>query len=92
MCQFGSTPGLITLTLKRVYITPMFSGISKEEIPVEDISGVKKIGLLKGLRISWMKTEEGQSKEEEFKFSWVANRDDLFARLVGLGKQRWKSV
>ncbi|KAH6917395.1 hypothetical protein BKA70DRAFT_1487177 [Coprinopsis sp. MPI-PUGE-AT-0042] len=92
MCQFGSTPGLITLTLKRLFVTPMFSGSSKEEIPVDDISGVKKIGLLKGLRISWQKTEEGHSKEEEFKFSWVANRDDLFARLVGLGKQRWKSV
>ncbi|EAU93099.2 hypothetical protein CC1G_11294 [Coprinopsis cinerea okayama7 len=90
-CHYGATtPGLITLTPRRLYFTSLFSDSTKKEIAVDDISGVKKAGLLKGLHIT--AHSAGAITEEEVKFSYVANRDDLFARLVGLGKQRWKSI
>lgn len=88
MGQLGSSPGLITLTSKRLYFTSPFSESIKREIDLDKISGVRKSGVLKGLQISY---HDG-TEHCELKFSWINSRDELFTRLVGLGNRRWRSV
>ncbi|TFK30431.1 hypothetical protein FA15DRAFT_662382 [Coprinopsis marcescibilis] len=88
MGQLGSSPGLITLTSKRLYFTSPFSESVKREIDLDKISGVRKSGVLKGLQISYYDGTE----HCELRFTWINNRDELFARLVGLGNRRWRSV
>ncbi|KAG1757589.1 hypothetical protein EDB19DRAFT_1901101 [Suillus lakei] len=87
-----SAPGLITLTATTVYFTALASQQAKLIIPRENLCGVKKTGLMKGLLISWVEDEEGRGKEIEEKFHWVGNRDELFARLLGPDGARWMRI
>ncbi|KAG1825922.1 uncharacterized protein BJ212DRAFT_1443943 [Suillus subaureus] len=84
-----SAPGLITLTATTVYFTTLASQQAKLIIPRENLCGVKKTGLMKGLLISWVDDEDGQIEE---KFHWVGNRDELFARLLGPDSARWMRI
>ncbi|KAL4267152.1 GRAM domain-containing protein 4 [Pleurotus pulmonarius] len=86
-----STPGLITITLSNVCFTPLLSAYATKTIPIESIRSVKKSGMLKGLAVSWVDTQEEDAPQEE-KFRWVGGRDELFARLLGLAskEQRWR--
>lgn len=87
-----SAPGLITLTVTTVYFTTLVSQQAKIIIPRENLRGVKKTGLMKGLLISWVDGQEGNEKEIEEKFHWVGNRDELFARLLGPDGARWMRI
>lgn len=87
-----SAPGLITLTATTVYFTTLASQQAKLIIPRENLCGVKKTGLMKGLLISWVDGEEGHGKDIEEKFHWVGNRDELFARLLGPDGARWMRI
>lgn len=87
-----SAPGIITLTVTTVYFTTLVSQQAKIIIPRENLCGVKKTGLMKGLLISWVDGEEGNEKEIEEKFHWVGNRDELFARLLGPDGARWMRI
>jgi hypothetical protein len=87
-----SAPGLITLTATTVYFTALTSQQAKLIIPRENLCGVKKAGMIKGLLISWVDGEEGHGKEIEEKFHWVGNRDELFARLLGPDGARWMRI
>lgn len=87
-----SAPGLITLTATTVYFTALASQQAKLIIPRENLCGVKKTGLIKGLLVSWVDGEEGHGKETEEKFHWVGNRDELFARLLGPDSARWMRI
>ncbi|KAG5647975.1 hypothetical protein DXG03_007009 [Asterophora parasitica] len=62
-------------------------------VPLKTIRGIKKAGLLKGLHLHFVTNsgalKDGESGEREEKFSLVGSRDDLFARLVGLGGSEW---
>lgn len=84
-----SAPGLITLTATTVYFTTLASQQAKLIIPRENLCGVKKTGLMKGLLMAWVDDEEGQIEE---KFHWVGNRDELFARLLGPDGARWMRI
>jgi len=62
---------------------------AKLVIPLSAVKGVKKAGMLKGLLLRWTNpTDESQEQKEE-KFHLVGNRDELFARLVGIEGGRW---
>jgi hypothetical protein len=62
-------------------------------IQLNDIRGVKKAGLLKGLYIRSVETPDGgERREREDKYLWVGARDELFARLVGSEGRRWLKV
>lgn len=50
------------------------------------LQGVKKAGLMKGLTLKW-RTDDDRDKEEIFR--WVANREEMFARLIGLEGKQW---
>lgn len=87
-----SAPGLITLTATTVYFTALASQQAKLIVPRENLCGVKKTGLMKGLLISWVDGEGEHGKEIEEKFYWVGNRDELFARLLGPDGARWMRI
>ncbi|KAG0708846.1 hypothetical protein DFH29DRAFT_1035823 [Suillus ampliporus] len=87
-----SAPGLITLTATAMYFTTLASQQAKLIILRENLCGVKKAGLMKGLLITWVEDEEGRGREIEEKFHWVGNRDDLFARLLGPDGARWMRI
>ena len=55
-------------------------------IDLKALTGVKRSGLTKGLKVRW--TTQDNTEHEE-KFFWVVGRDDLFARLVGSQSGRW---
>ncbi|OJA21507.1 hypothetical protein AZE42_05107 [Rhizopogon vesiculosus] len=87
-----SAPGLITLTATTLYFTALTSQQAKLIIPCENLCGVKKTGLMKGLLITWIDGEKGRGREMEEKFNWVGNRDELFARLLGPDGARWMRI
>ncbi|KAJ2920204.1 hypothetical protein MD484_g235, partial [Candolleomyces efflorescens] len=58
--QHRSSPGLITLTMKRLIFTPFLSSQSKVEIDVDRITGVKKNGVLKGLHLCSLISEPAE--------------------------------
>ncbi|KAF8168110.1 hypothetical protein B0H34DRAFT_46392 [Crassisporium funariophilum] len=91
-CQHSSAPGLITLMHSTMYFTPLMWQNAKISIPLSDVKGVKKAGMLKGLHIRWNDTSEGNKDSKEEKFLWVGERDELFARLVGSDGRRWMQV
>lgn len=64
---------------------------AKFVIPLSAVKGVKKVGMLKGLHLRWANPVENEDPREE-KFHWVGNRDELFARLVGIEGHRWMKV
>lgn len=70
------------------------STTAKFVIPLADLRGARKTGLLKGLCIRWMMTDpqSGEKFEQEEKFKWVGGRDELFARLIGPDGRRWMTV
>lgn len=81
---------MITLTASELIFTPLHSTKSKMAIPVTDITGLKKPGLMKGINVRWKEVgESGLGEERDARFVWVGDRDELFARLVGLGGQQW---
>lgn len=91
--QHTSAPGLITLTPITLFFTPLMSTTAKITIPLSDLRGVKKTGLLKGLSLRWTETLADESVfEKEEKFIWVGDRDELFARLIGPDGRRWLKV
>ncbi|RDB28719.1 hypothetical protein Hypma_015536 [Hypsizygus marmoreus] len=90
--QHTSSPGLITVTDTALFFTPLMSLEPKFVLPLSDIRGVKKVGLLKGLQICIVQTVEGVKQEKEEKFLWVGGRDELFARLMGADGRRWMKV
>ncbi|KAH8835246.1 hypothetical protein DL96DRAFT_1573471 [Flagelloscypha sp. PMI_526] len=82
----SSSPGLLTITPTSISFTQIMQWSPKFTIPVNDLRAVKKTGLLKGLSILWHDRNTGEDREEKFKL--VANRDELFARLVGSNESR----
>ncbi|KAF9270205.1 hypothetical protein L218DRAFT_20081 [Marasmius fiardii PR-910] len=88
-CQHANGPGLITLSPAMFYFTPLMAPRPTVAFPLTYLKGVMKSGLLKGLTLRWIDTsDEGNDREEIFK--WVGGRDELFARLIGLGAGKWK--
>ena len=83
-------PGLISLTNTNILFTPLLSLDPKVVIPLNDLRGVKKAGVIKGLIVRWIgHTAPDVKIEKEEKFLWVGNRDELFARLLGTDARRW---
>jgi hypothetical protein len=83
-------PGLITLTATTLLFKPLVSSNAKVVIPLINLRGVKKAGVIKGLSLRWVESVDGQGKVEKTeKFVWVGGRDELFARLLGVDGQRW---
>jgi len=87
--QHGKTPGVITVSTKKFYFTPLLSG-QKLEIPVEEIVGIKK-AMPKGISIRVKDASQGDGERRE-KFVLVYERDELFGRLVGMGGKKWTRV
>ena len=52
------------------------------------LHGVRKTNWTKGLSFSWSKDNADEEQEEEV-FRLIENRDELFARLIGLEGKRW---
>ncbi|KAF9453830.1 hypothetical protein P691DRAFT_693994 [Macrolepiota fuliginosa MF-IS2] len=81
--QHSSSPGLITFTPTTLYFTPLTSLNARLSISMQDITGVKKTGVLKGLDIRWIEVDAAGRKTEKLdKFAWVKSRDELFARVI----------
>jgi len=81
--QHSSSPGLITFTPTTLYFTPLASLNAQLSISIQDITGVKKAGVLKGLDIRWIEVDTTGHKAEKLdKFVWVKSRDELFARVI----------
>jgi hypothetical protein len=61
---------------------------------LQDIKGVKKIGVLKGLEIIWADAGIGGHKiDKSEKFRWINNRDELFARVISANNHmKWMNV
>ncbi|KAF9526494.1 hypothetical protein CPB83DRAFT_896154 [Crepidotus variabilis] len=91
-CQHTSSPGLITLTSRALFFTPLLSQNAKAMIPLTAVKGVKKTGLFKGINIRWNDPVEPSKEQREDKFHWVGNRDELFARLIAAEGIRWQKV
>ncbi|KIO08290.1 hypothetical protein M404DRAFT_997219 [Pisolithus tinctorius Marx 270] len=88
--QHTSALGLITLTSTTIYFTSLTAMQAKLVVPYSQLRSVKKTGLMKGLAIAWVPTDqdtEGVVREE--RFHWVGDRDELFARLLGRDGGRW---
>lgn len=92
--QHSTGPGLITLTPMTFYFSPMTSSRSRLTISLQDITGVKKAGVLKGLEIVWSApTMDGHKYQKAERFKWVNNRDELFARVIGANSSmKWTNV
>lgn len=84
LCQYGSSPGILTLSPSRLKFIPVGRSDSVIVYELADIRSVKKIGLLGGLALRY----ENNGSEQEAKFSWVTKRDEVFSRLVGWGSRR----
>ncbi|PPQ63794.1 hypothetical protein CVT24_004336 [Panaeolus cyanescens] len=91
-CQHSSSPGLITLSPKTLFFTPLTSQVPTLVINLETVKGIKKQGALKGLQIRWRDESDGQASTKEDKFVWIGSRDDLFARLVGVEGRKWVTI
>lgn len=88
--QRGKGPGLITLTASTLYFTPITSSKPEFTIHLDNILGVKKSGVAKGLKIRWAEIgPNGLQEEQKERFLFVGDRDDLFARLVGRDATKW---
>ena len=71
-----------------MFFTPLLRQDAKIIIALTAIRGVKKVGMLKGLQVRW----NDVSGDKEDRFLWIGERDDLFARLVGLEGRRWIQI
>jgi len=92
--QHSTGPGLITLTPTAFYFSPIASSRSRLTISLQDVTGVKKTGVLKGLEIVWSApTVDGYKYEKAEKFKWINNRDELFARVISANtSMKWTNV
>lgn len=92
--QHSSAPGLITLTPTTFYFSPVTSTRSRLTISLQDIKGVKKAGVLKGLEITWSAPNMDSHKIDKLeKFRWINNRDELFARMISANSgMKWIKV
>ncbi|KAJ4486111.1 hypothetical protein J3R30DRAFT_3444125 [Lentinula aciculospora] len=88
-CQHTSSPGLLTLSQHMLFFNPIASTKTKLAIPLTDIRGAKKTGLLKGLSVKWIDSSNDENKHREEVFPWVGGRDEIFARLIGTDVKRW---
>lgn len=76
-----------------LYFTPITSSSPDVTIKLEDVLGVKKSNVTKGLKVRWAETTpSGIMETNEERFLWVGGRDELFARLVGWNSKRWMKV
>ncbi|KAJ3969451.1 hypothetical protein EV361DRAFT_920776 [Lentinula raphanica] len=91
-CQHTSSPGLLTLSRDMLFFNPIASSKTRFAIPLTDIRGVKKTGLLKGLTVKWVESTDNETKLHEEVFPWVGGRDEIFARLIGTDVKRWMKV
>lgn len=88
--QRGKSPGLITLVATTLYFTPITSSKPELTIGLDNILGVKKSGVTRGLKIRWAEIgPNGLQENQEERFLFVGERDDLFARLVGWNSTKW---
>jgi hypothetical protein len=71
-----------------MFFTPLLRHDAKIIIDLTAMKGVKKVGMLKGLKVRW----NDESGDKEDKFLWIGERDDLFARLVGLDGRQWVQI
>lgn len=86
-------PGLITLTDTQLVFTPLTSSAATTTVDLKSLIGVKRSSLAKGLRIRWSETQpNGIDEEKEEKFLCVSQRDELFAKLIGVQGRRWLAV
>ena len=92
--QYNASPGLLTITPRKLLFTPLTSPRPKLQFPLDSICLLKKAGAMKGLHIQWRDHDSGESEAEIHveKFLWVGGRDEVFARLVGWGGRRWLKV
>ena len=73
--QRGKSPGLITLTNSILYFTPLTSSKPELGIRLDEILGVKKSGIAKGLKIRRVETGPNgiqQECEERFRRATAA--------------------
>ncbi|KAI5122603.1 hypothetical protein M0805_004817 [Coniferiporia weirii] len=101
-----TSPGMLTLTRTKLLFTPITSARPKICIALDDVRGVKKIGInaVPGLSVKWHGSPTSDSYGEmgagsaeesgtvEERFLWVGGRDEVFARLVGWGGRKWLKV
>ena len=89
--QYNASPGLLTITPRKLLFTPLASPRPKLPLGLDSICRVKKAGALNGLHVQWRgRTDEGSEEEAHVeKFLWIGGRDEVFARLVGWGGRRW---
>ena len=92
--QYNASPGLLTITPRKLLFTPLASPRPKLQLGLDSICRVKKAGALNGLHVQWRgRTDEGSEEEAHVeKFLWIGGRDEVFARLVGWGGRRWLRV
>ena len=96
---------MISLSNNALLFVPATSTKPKLRLALDDIQGVKKIGMtaMPGLSIKWKKGMDSASFNEtredsamsgtlEEKFWWVGGRDEVFARLVAWGGRKWMHV
>ncbi|KDQ63557.1 hypothetical protein JAAARDRAFT_202983 [Jaapia argillacea MUCL 33604] len=85
--------GVITLTPTSLFFTPLGYANPSTTLSLKDISGVKKSGPFKGLKIRLVDTSKDPNGEaREDKYLWVGERDELFARLIGWEGRQWIRV
>lgn len=91
--QLKKNPGLITLTQRTLFFTPLLASHPTLTVPLTDITGVKKTGLTKGVDVYYTDARPDGTKEAKTAgFMLVGSRGELFARLVSWGGQRWAKV
>lgn len=98
---------MISLSSDALAFVPATSTKPKLRIALDDVRGVKKIGMsaMPGLSVTWRKGPDSTSYNEtraelalsstvtvEEKFWWVGGRDEVFARLVAWGGRKWMHV
>jgi hypothetical protein len=88
--QHKRGPGLLTVTPTTLYFTLLSSSQPSFTIPLNEITSIKKRGVLRGMSVSWNRTHEGgRVEEDEDVFRWIGGRDEVFARLLGADGRRW---
>ncbi|EJD04135.1 uncharacterized protein FOMMEDRAFT_167388 [Fomitiporia mediterranea MF3/22] len=106
LAHYKASPGTLSISRAALFFTPVKSARPQIRIALDDVRGVKKIGLrsMPGLSIRWQRSPDSGSYNRmtpdamrdfevmEEKFWWVGGRDEVFARLVGLGGRKWLNV
>ena len=67
-----------------LYYTSLASSKPELSIKLENVVGVKKSGVARGLKVRWTEPNaNGVVEERSERFLWVGDRDSLFGLLVG---------